>query len=1018
MLRSLLTTSLTLLAFNGAFTGAANAAETPLWIWNAPTASNNQTVCFRKSITLAEVPASARLMATGDNHVVVFINGVRVGKSDDWKDAVNVDVAKHLKAGANVIALEGRNDDGIAALALKLVLKGKDGKTTEVVSDASWKSGEKTAGWEKPQFDDAAWKGSADLGKMGKDPWGDVFANAGKPGAGNVTAADSLKLLPGFKAELLYVVPKGEQGSWVSLTTDHKGRLIASDQGGAGLYRITPPSVGGAMEDTKVERLTVELGSAQGLLYAYDALYVSINGKHGKNGAGLYRAKDTDGDDQFDAVEQLKAYRGGGEHGPHAVIKGPDGRLYVCAGNHTAVPEGIDTYAAPNIWQEDQVLPRHVDPNGHAANIRAPGGWIASLDKDGKDWRLLSVGWRNQYDIAFDTSGELFSYDADMEWDLGSAWYRPTRVCHVTSGSEFGWRTGSGKWPAYYPDSLPGTIDIGPGSPVGIEFGTEAKFPAKYQRALYILDWTYGTCYAIHTEQKGASYTATREDFIYGKPFPVTDLTIGQDGAMYVAIGGRGTQSALYRVTYAGNEPTTKVAPLVVTPEAKLRRSLEAFHGKQDPAAIAAAYPHLGHADRFIRFAARTALEHQPAAAWQDKVFSEKNPLARINGLVGVARVADKAVKDKAYAAALELEPSALDMTAQLELIRAIGLLTTRMGLPDPTTAQQIAVKFDALYPSNDPYLNRELAGLLAVLGSPMVVQKTVERMGAEEVKAAESMETLVKRNDGYGRVLAELLGAQPQAQGMQYALALSAATNGWTPELRKKYFSWFIDAEANGKGGNSFKGFLRVIQKDAMSKVPEAERAALTPDKLTTGVKKAPPAPIPTPKGPGKNWTMADVEPLVKNKLTGRNFANGKAMYQATQCAICHRFGAEGGAVGPDLTSVGTKFSPRDLLESIIEPSKVISDQYATSSFITKDGLMVIGKLMGEENGSLLIATSPLDPTLTTLVKKDDVTSTSPMKVSVMPPGLLNPLNQDELLDLIAYMISGGREQDPMFAK
>ncbi|MBA3700736.1 MAG: c-type cytochrome [Planctomycetes bacterium] len=1015
MLRTILTTSLAILALGG----AAQAADTPLWIWNSPTASNNQTVCFRKNFTVDAVPASAKLMVTGDNHAAVFINGVKVGSSDEWKEPVSVDVAKHLKAGSNIIAVEGRNDDGAAAMVAKIVLKGKDGKTTEVVSDASWKSGEKTDGWEKADFNDATWKTSTAIAKLGSDPWGDVFANAGKPGAGSVIAADNLQLLPGFKAELLYVVPKSEQGSWVALTADDKGRLIASDQGGAGLYRITPPPVGGSMDDTKVERLTVELGSAQGLLYAYDALYVSINGKHGKNGAGLYRAKDTNGDDQFDTVEQIKAYRGGGEHGPHAVIKGPDGRLYVCAGNHTDVPEGIDTFVAPKIWQEDQVLPRHVDPNGHAANIRAPGGWIASLDKDGKDWRLLSVGWRNQYDIAFDTSGELFSYDADMEWDLGSAWYRPTRVCHVTSGSEFGWRTGSGKWPAYYPDSLPSTIDIGPGSPVGIEFGTEAKFPAKYQRALYILDWTYGTCYAIHTEQKGASYTATREDFIYGKPFPVTDLTIGKDGAMYVAIGGRGTQSALYRLTYAGSESTAKAAPLTVTPEAKLRRSLEAFHGKQDPAAVKAALPHLGHSDRFIRFAARTALEHQPVAQWQDQVLAEKSPLARINGLVGVARVGDKAViKDKSYAAALELEPSALDLTAQLELIRAIGLLTVRMGLPDPTTAQKIAVKFDALYPSNDPYLNRELAGLLAVLGSPMVVQKTVERMGAEEIKAAENMEPLVKRNDGYGRVLAELLGAQPQAQGMQYALALSAATNGWTPELRKKYFTWFIDAEAGGKGGNSFKGFLRVIQKDAMSKVPEAERAALAPDKLTAGVKKAPPAPIPTPKGPGKNWTMAEVEPLVKGKLTKRDFANGKAMYQATQCAICHRFVSEGGAVGPDLTSAGTKFSPKDLLESIIDPSKVISDQYATSSFITKDGLMVIGKLMGEENGSLLIATSPLDPSQTTLVKKDDITTTAPMKVSVMPPGLLNRLNQDEVLDLIAYLISGGNEQDKMFAK
>ena len=62
--------------------------------------------------------------------------------------------------------------------------------------------------------------------------------------------------------------------------------------------------------------------------------------------------------------------------------------------------------------------------------------------------------------MAFNADGELFVYDADMEWDFGSPWYRPTRVNHATSGSELGWRSGSGKWPACYPDSLPALIDI------------------------------------------------------------------------------------------------------------------------------------------------------------------------------------------------------------------------------------------------------------------------------------------------------------------------------------------------------------------------------------------------------------------------------------------------------------------------------------------------------------------------------------------------------------------------------
>ena len=123
-------------------------------------------------------------------------------------------------------------------------------------------------------------------------------------------------------------------------------------------------------------------------------------------------------------------------------------------GNHTKTPEP-ESPGVPLNYDEDQLLPRMPDARGHARNIRAPGGWVARCDKDGKKFELYSIGFRNQYDIAFNADGEMFTYDSDMEWDSGTPWYRPTRLYHVTSGSEFGWRTGTGKWPVWYPDALP-----------------------------------------------------------------------------------------------------------------------------------------------------------------------------------------------------------------------------------------------------------------------------------------------------------------------------------------------------------------------------------------------------------------------------------------------------------------------------------------------------------------------------------------------------------------------------------
>ena len=834
-----------------------------------------------------------------------------------------------------------------------------------------------------------------------------------------VTPADQLTLLPGFIAEIIYNVPNKEQGSWVSLTTDPKGRLIASDQYGS-LYRITPCASGASNTTTKVEKINVEIGAAHGLLWAYNSLFVMVNDtKDKKIKRGIYRVDDSDGNDDLDKVTLIKEIDGGGEHGPHGLALGPDGLIYMAIGNLTKLPEPFDAYPAGKNWQEDILLPRHWDPKGHAKGKLAPGGIITRIDKDGKKWELVSIGYRNAYDIAFNPQGDLFSYDSDMEWDMGTPWYRPTRATHNPIGADFGWRSGSGNNPAWHSDSLPPLFDIGPGSPVGVTFGSGAKFPGKYQKALYVLDWTYGTMYALHLEAKGASYSAIKEEFAFAKPWPLTDAIIGTDGAMYVTVGGRGTQSGIYRITYTGKEATALVKPAPPTPEALLRHEFETALGQQDPSVIKKAWPYLSNADRFLRFSARLAIEQQPVATWQHMVFSEKNPQGRISALTALARCGDKSLLGRACETWLELDLTKLDIDMQLEAMRACSLLITRMGQPDSSTALRMAAKIDPLFPSSDYRLNREVSSLLAVLGSPTVISKVLNQMLQDEsAPQNKDLERLIGLNDRYGGTLARMIASKPVTQRLHYANALSVVKTGWTPDQRHAYFTWFEMVQKDAQGGNSFQGFVKAIRDAAWANVPEGERAALDPKKLSVAsVTSAPVAPLPQPKGPGREWTVALAAPLAQS-LHGRNYMNGKAMFQAAQCTICHRFAGEGAGVGPDLTSVGTKFSARDLLESIIEPSKVISDQYQSSMYMTKTGSVFIGKSAGEEDGQLLIMTNPLDASQMTKVNKADIENISPVRVSTMPPSLLNRLNQDEMLDLLAYMISGGNEKDKVFSK
>jgi putative heme-binding domain-containing protein len=806
--------------------------------------------------------------------------------------------------------------------------------------------------------------------------------------AQTATPVDAIQSLPGFKVERLYSVPAEKQGSWVALTVDDNGRLIASDQYGA-LYRITPPAIG-ASDEPRVEKLDANIGSAQGLLYAFKSLYVVVNeGREtAERPSGLYRLRDTKGNDQFDEIKLLRRFEGSGEHGPHAVILSPDGKsLYVVAGNFTKTPNP-DASRASKVWAEDQLLPRMPDGNGFAANIFAPAGWVCRTDPDGKTWELTNIGMRNCYDIAFNADGELFTYDNDMEWDIGLPWYRPTRILHLASGSDSGWRNGSGKFPVYYPDNLPAAVDIGVGAPTGIAFGYGTKFPAKYQQALYILDWTYGVIYAVHLEPHGSTYTGTFERFVSGQPLPVTDVVVGHEGALYFAIGGRKTQSGLYRVTYTGSESVAPAKPQA-NPEAEaaraIRRRLEAFHGRQDVTAVATAWPFLGHSDRFIRWAARTAVECQPVVEWQDKALAEKDPETLLTGMVALARCGDKTLEPKIVAALNQLPWASLSESQRLELLRAYGLTFARMGKPSAATVAPVIAKLDALFPAKQAEFNRELSALLVYLEAPGAVARTLKLLETSPV----------------------------QEEQIWCAYVLRAATSGWASlDERKAYFEWFHRA-TELKGGHSFAPYLRHMKEEAASHLTDDDKRALAE---VLKDKPAASGPILPPRAVVKDYKLDELLPIVQDGLKQRNFERGRAMFAAAMCFRCHRFAGEGGSGGPDLTGIAGRFNAHDLLESIVEPSKVIADQYKASVFTLDDGREVAGRVVNLHGDGISIAANLLSPDDIVTINRHHIESIRPSPISPMPTGLLNTLSQDEVLDLIAFLFSGGDKNHKMF--
>jgi len=883
-------------------------------------------------------------------------------------------------------------------------------------------------------------------------------------------------LLPGFQVERLFTVPKSELGSWVCLALDDKGRLLASDQRDAGLCRITPPPIGSS-EPTRVERLGVKMSSAQGMLHAFGALYVSCNGK------GLYRLRDTDGDDQYDEVVLLKAIRGGGEHGQHALRLTPDGKsILFVAGNdtrtpfdrtlnapaqtlggvraqqlHGAWPAGGASRLIP-AWDEDLLTLRQWDSGGFAVGVLAPGGWIAQTDPEGKTWDLIGMGLRNEYDIALNADGELFTYDADMEPDIGAPWYRPTRVTHVASGSEFGWRSGTGNWPPYFVDSLPPAVEIGPGSPVGVEFGYGARFPARYQRALFLCDFTFGAIYAVTLAPSGSTYTGVKEPFLSRNALPLTDAVVGADGALYFTVGGRNNQSELFRVTYVGEESTAPVEykqPQGAQQRA-LRHELEAYHRPgADPAqAVPLLVKHLASPDRFIRYAARVGLEHLPTSQWMQAVLDSQDANTVITGIVGLARTVEPADAPQLIARLRQLDFRGLTESQQVELLRAYELTLIRGGLPDgpgtlatgatmtasPLTGSAapagtatppgaatpagaastsgarltpgpktvaLGQYFEQFFPSPNEAVNRELAVLMVALESPSAARILVPLLARDEGSSPPGASA--GQSDS---------GKPPKKQSdplqIHIALQLRNLQTGWNLELRKAYFAWFEKART-WPGGSSYQRCLTNIDNEAFDNMTDAEKIIVE----ATGARKPykPPA-LPKPVGPGKDYQLNELVALASSSLKGRDFENGKQTFAAARCVVCHRFAGEGGATGPELTQAAGRFNLPDLLESIVDPSKVVSDQYKTVTIVTTSGQTVTGRVVSLTDTTTTLLVDPEDSTRLVTLQRSEIEEETPSSISLMPKDLLKQLNQDEVLDLVAYVLSRGNKKERFFKK
>ncbi|HEY0551464.1 MAG TPA: heme-binding protein, partial [Verrucomicrobiae bacterium] len=556
--------------------------------------------------------------------------------------------------------------------------------------------------------------------------------NQWKQGLGTnaATAADNIAAPAGFKVELLRSAQPNE-GSWVAMAFDPRGRIVIARED-RGLLRLTLSTNSAAAQ---METINTNLLECRGLLFAYDSLYANAN-----NSKALVRLRDTDGDDQFDELKVLRHTPGGVGHGRNQLVLGPDGFIYSIHGDDVGLPtNGVSPNSPLRHYAEDRLLPCEWDKHLFNADAKMPFGHLIRTDRDGKTWELVAGGLRNPFGIDFNAAGDLFTFDADMEWDVGLSWYHPTRVLHLVPGGDYGWRRGTGVLPVWSPDTLPSVVDIGVSSPTAIKFGTKSNWPEPWRSALFIEDWSYGKIIAVHLEKPGASYAGRSEVFLKGRPLNVTGLEFGPDGAMYFVTGGRRTQSGLYRVSVAQS--------------AAIASSAGKVGGAFTNAATETIWSRLNSTDRWVRHAARVELEATPAAEWGVRALTESRPNAALTALLALSRAGERPLQSKIISRLEELSTAKLDAEQRLLAIRALGVCFIRMGRPSAETASRVLERWEPLYPMSDARVNQSLCELLVYLGSTNAVRKTIPLLAT----------------------------AALQEEKFHYLFTLRLVTNGWS---------------------------------------------------------------------------------------------------------------------------------------------------------------------------------------------------------------------------------------------
>jgi putative membrane-bound dehydrogenase-like protein len=851
--------------------------------------------------------------------------------------------------------------------------------------------------------------------------------NFGPPGGGaplrpvdERTIGDLVKAQPGFKVSLFASPPRVNYPVTLSVAPDGAVYVAVDEQGSLGR---TPGGgrVARCIDDNgdgKADRVNVfaKMDHPRGLIAADGKVWVL-------HPPFLSVFRDEDGDGVSDRQDVLVSGlttslidERGGDHTTNGIRMGLDGWIYIAVGD----------YGFNGARGKD------------GTTLSQRGGGILRVRPDGTELEVFAIGLRNPFAIAIDPYLILFTRDNTND---GAGW--DVRVSHVVQTADYGYAQRFMNFPD---EIMPPLGAYGQGGGTGALSLHDLRWPEAYHGALLTGDWGRSEVYRHDLKPAGASFRANQTVFL-SIPRP-TGMDLGPDGRLYVA-SWRGGEASVYIgpqvgflacVAPPGWSPASRVEPKTLA----LGELIDGMCGSRAVSCF--------HCQREILRRGRSSATTQ---ALTDLAFDRSRPLhARVAALFALKQLdgaashgalcqlaADDAVREFALRALADRKTE----------IRGVEAAPFRAALADrsPRVRAQAVI---ALARLGDVGAAPGIIPLTArPEGSPMPTRRpvnaqpdpdrTVPHLAARALVALHAVDACLEAIDGPHRegALRTLRSMHdPKAvEGLIKKLATAHSSQvrrdvlatlvrlyhreadydgswwGIRPDTTGPYFDpreW----QSSGRIASVLKAAVlegdgetaRFLRSElARRRVP---LTGLTADAATDRPK--PEADVRVviakadPSNPDQIGNMSYEAAARRALQAGGDAQRGKSLFAAQSCRACHTDADGQTPKGPHLVEIGKRYSPAELVESILKPSAKIAQGYEAYSFALADGRTMSGFVVGEEAATVRIRES--SGALHEL-KRSDIEERRRQESSAMPEGIAGSLTPEQLADLIAYLRS-----------